>query len=218
MMLAEWLVETQNRERDAYGKRSADLEEHDAKRQRGMRYLSSAQREIADVAEPRLARLKKSSVEAMVFMGHVLEEHGGFTAPSLFVGWARLFYVGDAAARAEAVKAFDKGMEVVDKSEECIVHLLGASDETHELTHDALLSQGEAPEPTQYDGWSRLFQHKDKAKRDAAHKAFNAAVCEAQRRFRAFNDPTPEQRRAWMRMPRDPWDRGTPPLEEEDDE
>ena len=58
MMLAEWLVETQTRERDAYRKRSADLEEHDAKRQRGMRYLSSAQREIADVAEPRLARVQ----------------------------------------------------------------------------------------------------------------------------------------------------------------
>ena len=62
MMLAEWLVEKQTRERDGYGERSADLEEHqhDAKRQRGTRYLSSAQRAIADVAEPRLARLKQS--------------------------------------------------------------------------------------------------------------------------------------------------------------
>ena len=220
MMLAEWLVEKQNRERDGYGERTADLEEdqHDAKRQRGTRYLSSAQRAIADVAEPRLARLKQSSVEAMVFMGHVLEQHGGSTAPSLFVGWARLFYVGDASARGEAIKAFDKGMEVVDKAQERIAHLLGASGETHELALDALLAQGEAPEPTQYDGWARLFQHKDQAKRDAAHEAFNAAVREAQRRFRAFNDPTPEQRRARMLAPRDPWDRGTPPPPEEEDE
>ena len=47
---------------------------------------------------------------------------------------------------------------------------------------------------------------------------FLAAVREAQRRFRAFNAPTPEQRRAWMRMPRDPWEPGTPPPEDEDEE
>ena len=219
MMLAEWLVEKQNRALDGYGERSADLEEHqhDAKRRRGTWYQSSAQRAIADTAEPRLARLKQSSVEAMVFMGHVLEQHGGSTTPSLFVGWARIFYVGDAATRAEAIKAFDKGLEVVDKAQGRIAHLLGASGETHELALDALLAQGEAPEPTQYDGWSRLFQHKDQVKRDAANEAFLAAVREAQRRFRAFNDPTPEQRRARMRLPRDPWEPGTPPLEEEDE-
>jgi len=81
------------------------------KRQRGLVVLTPEAQAIADAALPRMERLRTCSIRAMTAMGHVLEAQGETDTPTLFDGWARLFFSKVASKREAAIQAFDAAME-----------------------------------------------------------------------------------------------------------
>lgn len=81
------------------------------KRQRGLVVLAPEAKAIADAALPRMERLRACSIRAMSAMGHVLEAQGETDTPTLFDGWARLFFSKVASKREAAIQAFDAAME-----------------------------------------------------------------------------------------------------------
>lgn len=81
------------------------------KRQRGLVVLAPEAKAVADAALPRMERLRACSIRAMSAMGHVLEAQGETDTPTLFDGWARLFFSKVASKREAAIQAFDAAME-----------------------------------------------------------------------------------------------------------
>lgn len=81
------------------------------KRQRGLVVLTPEAQAIADAALPRMEWLRTCSIRAMADMGRVLEAQGETDTPTLFDGWARLFFSKVASKREAATQAFDAAKE-----------------------------------------------------------------------------------------------------------
>jgi hypothetical protein len=112
----------------------------------------------------------------MTIMGRVLQEQGETDTPTLFAGWARLFYSQDAPRRQAAIQAFDAQMEILDQVNEIMGRLKDAPPNAIQDAAVALAHQGGEAEPSLFAGWYRLFHTADAAKREAAHEALEVAM------------------------------------------
>ena len=92
-------------------------EEVRLQRQRGLVVLAPEAQAIADEALPRQDRLRECSIQGMIHMARALEAQGETDSPTLFDGWARLFYSQVAPKRQAAILAFDAAMETIRKQD-----------------------------------------------------------------------------------------------------